>query len=84
MGRAQKFHMTRGGGVHTVPGKVPGWINEMSGKVLSHHRTKAEAVSAGRSYARHLHVEHTIHTSKGLIGTKNSYGSDPYPPKDSR
>jgi hypothetical protein len=54
----------------------------MSGKVLSRHGTKAEAVMAGRSYARQAHVEHTIHTSDGVIAEKNSYGNDPNPPKD--
>lgn len=82
MGNDQKTHMNRGGGVHTVPGKIPGWINKMSGKVLSQHRTKAQAVNAGRRYARQLHVEHTIHGRNGVITLKNSYGNDPCPPHD--
>ena len=76
------IHMRRGGGVHTLPAKGAGWINEMSGKVLSRHRTKADAVMAGRGYARHAHVEHTIHTSDGVMAEKNSYADDPRPPKD--
>ena len=79
-----KQGMTRGGGVHTVPGKVPGWINEMAGDVLSRHHTKAEAVAAGRRYAKQLRVEHTIHRTDGVIAEKNSYGNDPNPPKDGR
>ena len=54
----------------------------MSGKVLSRHRTKADAVVAGRGYARHAHVEHTIHTADGVMAEKNSYADDPSPPKD--
>jgi hypothetical protein len=27
-------------------------------------------------------VEHTIHDKDGRIAAKNSYGSDPHPPKD--
>lgn len=84
MRRDRKIHMTRGGGVHTVPAKGAGWINEMDGEVLSRHRTRAEAVAAGRRYARSGHVEHTIHRSDGVIAEKNSYGNDPSPPKDER
>lgn len=84
MGRDQKTHMTRGGGVHTVPGKVPGWVNEMAGSVLSRHRTREEAIAAGRRYAIRMRVEHTIHKTDGVIAEKNSYGNDPHPPKDGR
>jgi len=54
----------------------------MSGKVLSRHRTKADAVMAGRSYARRSHVEHIIHSSDGVMVDKNSYADDPRPPKE--
>jgi Uncharacterized protein conserved in bacteria (DUF2188) len=84
MRRNQTIHMTRGGGVHTVPAKGAGWINEMSGKPLSYHQTKLEAVSAGRRYAKRHHLEHTIHKSDGVIAVKNSYGNDPCPPRDGR
>jgi hypothetical protein len=82
MSRTQKTHMTRGGGVHTVPGKIPGWINEMAGKVLSRHQTKKEAVAAGRRYAKRDRLEHSIHNRNGRIAEKNSYGNDPCPPHD--
>ena len=84
MSRNQTTHMTRGGGVHTVPATIPGWINEMAGKVLSRHQTKAEAVAAGRRYAKRGRVEHTIHNRNGRIAEKNSYGNDPCPPHDGR
>ena len=84
MSGKQKTHMTRGGGVHTVPGTIPGWVNEMAGRMLSHHQTKAEAVAVGRRFAKRLRVEHTIHKRDGVIAEKNSYGNDPYPPKDGR
>jgi hypothetical protein len=76
--------MKRGGGVHTVPSPVTsGWWNKVGGKVISRHRLKDDAVEAGRAIARDLKVEHTIHLSDGTIGEKNSYGNDPFPPKDS-
>jgi hypothetical protein len=77
--------MKRGGGVHTVPASEgTGWRNTMDGKVLSRHRVKVEAVAAGREIARRLMVEHTIHREDGQISEKNSYGSDPFPPRDGK
>jgi hypothetical protein len=29
-------------------------------------------------------VEHTIHGKNGRISAKNSYGNDPFPPKDGK
>jgi hypothetical protein len=60
-----------------------GWVNEVNGKILSRHRTKDVAVEAGREIARRLKVEHSIHRSDGVISEKNSYGNDPFPPRDS-
>jgi hypothetical protein len=54
-----------------------------SGRVVSRHCLKDDAVEAGRAVARELKVEHTIHLSGGTIGEKNSYGNDPFPPQDS-
>jgi Uncharacterized protein conserved in bacteria (DUF2188) len=77
--------MNRGGGVHTTPAPTGrGWLNQQDGCVLSRHRTKVVAVAAGRAAARARQVEHTIHRMDGRIGEKNSYGNDPYPPKDGR
>jgi hypothetical protein len=77
--------MNRGGGVHTVPSPVGvGWWNKVDGKVMSRHRTKDYAAEVGREIARRLRVEHTIHLTDGTIGEKNSYGNDPFPPRDSR
>ena len=77
--------MKRGSGVHTTPARTGrGWVNQSAGRVLSRHRTKAEAVTAGRGAARARQVEHTIHRLDGRISEKNSYGRDPFPPKDGR
>jgi hypothetical protein len=77
--------MKRGEGVHTVPSPMrSGWCNKVNGKVVSRHRRKDDALEAGREVARRLKMEHTIHMSDGTIGEKNSYGNDPFPPKDSR
>ena len=77
--------MKRGGGVHTAPKpEGSGWINEVNGRILSRHRTKEVAVAAGREIAIRLKVEQTIHRTDGVIGEKNSYGNDPFPPRDGR
>jgi hypothetical protein len=75
--------MHRGEGVHTVPASGRGWKNEVEGTVVGKYRLKERAVRAGRALARRLRVEHTIHRTDGVITEKNSYGNDPYPPKDS-
>lgn len=77
--------MRRGGGVHTTPAPHgAGWVNQSEGKELSRHGTKREAVAAGREAARAQQVEHTIHRKDGRIGARNSYGNDPFPPRDGR
>ena len=74
--------MTRGAGVHTVPNpRGRGWANEVSGTLVSRHRSKAVAVACGRRMARIGKVEHSIHRKDGRISAKNSYGRDPSPPK---
>lgn len=68
--------------IHTVrrPG---GWGNLSAGasKVPKIYATKAEAQSAGRKTAINQHAEHIIHNENGKIGSRNSYGKDPFPPK---
>lgn len=69
--------------VHTVPNASgKGWVNKVGGVVESRHRTKENAVERGRDIARENRSEHAIHNRDGQIGTKNSYGNDPNPPKD--
>jgi hypothetical protein len=65
--------------IHTVAGPS-GWRNEREGstRALSTHRTKKEAVRAGRERARKDRVEHVIHNKDGSIGERNTYtGHDP-------
>lgn len=77
--------MKRGRSVHTVPVALGGgWRNTVEGRVRSRHTTKVEAVAAGRRLAQRLAVEHTIHGRDGRIAAKNSYGHDPFPPRDAR
>lgn len=75
--------MNRGGGIHTVPNpEGEGWANVRNGEVLTVHRTKVKAVGWGRNMARRRKEEHTVHNQNGQIAWKNSYGNDPFPPRD--
>lgn len=69
--------------VHTTPNPSgQGWVNRVGGEIVSRHRTQENARERGREIARENHSEHSIHRKDGSIGTKNSYGNDPNPPKD--
>lgn len=67
--------------VHTVPNGT-NWANKVNGQVVSTHRLKEPAVAAGRRVALQNEAEHLIHNLNGQIGRRNSYGTDPNPPKD--
>lgn len=71
--------------VHTVhSGK--GWTNryENSNRTLGYYDTKAKAQAAGRKKAIQNNSEHIIHGLNGRIQNKNSYGNDPFPPRDKK
>lgn len=44
--------------------------------------TQARAIEAGRQMARQGQGELLIHGQDGRIRSRDSYGNDPYPPKD--
>ena len=58
------------------------WINRFEKQILSRHQLKDIAAEAGRTAAKRLGVEHSIHRMDGAITEKNSYGNDPNPPRD--
>ena len=68
--------------IHTIrrPG---GWGNKSAGasRVSKVYPTKAAAQAAGRKTAINQKAEHIIHNMNGKIGSRNSYGNDPHPPK---
>ena len=57
---------------------------EGNGRPTSIHRTQAEAIDAAREIARNQESELVIHRSDGRIRERDSYGSDPLPPKSPR
>ncbi len=46
--------------------------------------TQAEAIDAARTQARREHVEVVIHGRDGKIRDSDSYGNDPFPPRDKK
>jgi hypothetical protein len=74
--------MARKPPVHTVP-HGDGWANRRQGspRVAKTFARKVDAQAAGRRTARREKTEHLIHNRDGSIGSRNSYGNDPHPPK---
>lgn len=62
------------GEVHTVP-FGDGWANQVTGdpRILSMHKSHAEAVLVGREIARRNATEHVIHGHEGTIRERRTY-----------
>lgn len=71
--------------IHIVP-DGDRWAVKREGKTdpLSTHRTKELADQSGRLAARRDKVEIVIHGKDGRIQDKDSFGRDPFPPRDRR
>lgn len=75
--------MNRGGDVHTTPNPGgSGWVNSVGGHSTGvAHRTQEAAIDAGRRIAIANESEHFIHGRNGQIRERNTYGTDPFPPR---
>lgn len=71
--------------VHVVP-TPNGWAVKQEGNPssLSRHHTQAAALQAGKPLARALGGELVTHGRDGKIRDKDSFGQDPFPPRDRR
>lgn len=69
--------------VHVVP-NGNGWATRREGShsITSRHRTQTAAEDAARSVARREHGEVISHRPDGKIRDRDSYGNDPFPPRD--
>jgi uncharacterized protein YdaT len=68
---------------HVVPhGSDWAIRGEGNEKVTSIHSTQGDAIERAREIAQHQGSELVIHGRDGRIRDKDSYGSDPCPPKD--
>ncbi|WP_219988738.1 DUF2188 domain-containing protein [Leucothrix pacifica] len=70
---------------HVVP-HSRGWAVKGAGnsRETSVHSTQKDAIDAGRNIAINQKSELVIHRSNGKIRDKNSYGNDPFPPRDKK
>ncbi len=55
-----------------------------NGKATSVTNTQAEAIKIARNIAINQKSEVVIHGKDGRIRDKDSYGNDPFPPKDGK
>ncbi len=63
-----------------------GWavIREGAKRADSLHSTQQSAAERGRDLAKRDHVELVTHDRNNRIRDSDSYGRDPYPPKDKK
>ena len=73
----------RNGDVHVSrnSGKTT-WKTTQNGETLSNHRTQANGAAAGQMEAKRDRVDLVVHGRDGKIRSKDSYGNDPNPPRD--
>ncbi len=63
-----------------------GWAVKGEGneKATAIVKTQAEAIEIAKEIAQNQKTEVVIHRPDGTIRDKDSYGNDPYPPKDKK
>lgn len=71
--------------VHVFP-RNDGWVvkRDNNRRSISTHTTKKEAVDAAVQLARNAQGDVVIHSHDGRISSRDSYGTDPLPPKEPR
>jgi len=71
---------------HVVPSSGGGWNVKRGGasRASAHFDTKQEAINRGREISRNQGTELRIHKLDGKIGSCDSHGNDPCPPKDKK
>lgn len=74
---AKNIHVT-----HRIDEDKWAVIGERDSRASSLHDTQGDAIEAGRDIARNNKSELVIHDRQNLIRDRDSYGNDPYPPKD--
>ena len=72
---ATNVHVSRNPGRST-------WNTTQGGETLSSHRTQSAAVGAGTREAKRDNVDLVTHGRDGRIRSKDSFGHDPHPPRD--
>lgn len=68
---------------HVVHNPDGGWDVKRGGseRASGHHNTKREAIKQAREVSRNQGTELRIHNLNGRIGSSDSHGGDPNPPR---
>jgi uncharacterized protein YdaT len=71
---------------HVVPTPKGKWgvRGEGNSKITKETSTQTQAIEIAREIAKNQGSEVVIHRKDGTIRDKDSYGKDPYPPKDKK
>lgn len=71
--------------VHVVP-RGDDWaiVRPGNGRASGLFDTQQQAIDQGRQIARNNHSEILIHGTNGQIRSRDSYGYDPFPPRDKK
>ncbi len=71
---------------HVVPSTSGGWAvkNAGSSRASKVFTTQAAAATYARGAAKKAGTELFVHGKDGTIKERNTYGKDPFPPKDKR
>ncbi|MES9902816.1 MAG: DUF2188 domain-containing protein [Sedimenticola sp.] len=71
--------------IHVVPHK-DGWATkkEGAGRAGSVHGTQRDAIDRAKGQAKREKTEVVIHRKNGRIRDSDSYGNDPFPPRDKK
>lgn len=77
--------MTKKRDVHVVPHQR-GWATkrEGAGRAGSVHDTQRDAIERAKQQATREKTEVVIHRKDGSIRDSDSYGNDPFPPRDKK
>lgn len=69
-----------------VTHREEGWAvkSENTKRAEGIYDTQADAIERAREIAKNNRSELVIHDRNNLIRDKDSYGNDPYPPKDKK
>jgi hypothetical protein len=77
--------VTKGKNQHVVK-HSKGWAVKGAGdsKATKITRTQLDAIAIAEGIAKKQHTDTKVHGRDGKIRAGNSYGNDPYPPKDEK
>jgi Uncharacterized protein conserved in bacteria (DUF2188) len=72
--------------IHVVPHKDGGWATKKEGgsRAGTRHPTQRDAIDKARGQAKRERTEVVIHRKDGRIRDSDSYGPDPFPPRDKK